>query len=154
MFKSLGSVLDHSLRLGLMGIALSWVGFRAFSWLPAAEVPQPAAVSSQSPDEPVNEESQEADSASDSVLAGLASETGQIGFEIAGNKLAHLMAVVLVGLAVGAGVRPRLDAWRFNRAVRAAKRRVELREADLRVLAANDAKDNKPGPNIQPVKKL
>lgn len=96
---------------------------------------------------------QQAQSAS--VVSDLVQELTQMGDTIVGNTLAQMVVVLLIGIASGVALRPRVDEWQQTRSVQAARRRADQHAADLRLLAADDAKDNKPGPaksNIKTVK--
>lgn len=91
---------------------------------------------------------------SSSVASDLALEIVSLGDDVAGNQFAQLIAVLLIGLTSGVALRPKVDRWRESHAVRAARQRAERHAADLRLLAAEDAKSNVrgSGKNVQTVK--
>ena len=88
------------------------------------------------------------------VAGELLRELGAAISGLVANSFAQLAAMLFCGMTGGLVLQPQLSKWRASRAVRAARRRANRHAADLRLLAANDAKGNVPGPAvIQPLKR-
>ena len=91
-----------------------------------------------------------------SVITQLIQEFALAASVLAANTFAQLAAVLAIGMTGGLAIRPKVNQRREARAVREARRRADRHAADLRLLAAHDAKGNVPGPAvaaIQPMKR-
>jgi hypothetical protein len=163
VWGSIGNYLDGWAKFAVAIAALGWFGLQVTDrYAPRSATvtigqPQPTATSATAEIvQTVAYDGQLGDvelEAPHSVFGELVRELALSVSVLAANTFAQLAAVLAVGMTGGLAVRPKLNQWRELRAVRAARRRADRHAADLRLLAAHDAKGNVPGPSIQPMKR-
>ena len=161
VWGSMGNYVDGWAKFGVAVAALGWFGLQvADRYAPTSATvtigrPEPAGALEEPPS------SQPADGvellpAAGSVVAELVRELALAASLLAANSFAQLAAVLAVGVTGGLAIRPKVNQWRDARAVKAARRRADRHAADLRLLAAHDARGNVPGPSagaVQPLKR-